>query len=663
VSESENRADQRGISQSAPPYVDCIQWVPRRFSGGTAPTTIVDLVFTQQVLGEIHAQLASAPASPVFGAIVGTVFEDPTCARRWARLDRVVASRSPVAEDAAVDDLVEAVSRTRTSVGDASIIGWYRTHHQAGLYLAPDEATFHEREFPEPWAFALILAGASDRLAGGVFQRTDPEGLSRSVYTPFYELAAEDPRPGSTARRTLLTWANYQSETRVVRPGETEAPVTVATIRDLAEPPVPSIARDRDQTAPDILDEVESTPLPPERMSPAIDGLPLLELPPDRGRETPETAEPASTDEVDAEWEKVQIQRSLMAVGRSLGPGTISELGAPAHERPEARSDAPAPAPAADDGVASDVDPEDTRPSLTVIDTREAAPTGGEGKRTEETGGVIPISSGVSAAKPLVGGARRRSRLPAMKMVAAAAGVVVLAGAGWVGTRMVGAPADGAESNGESAVAGLSLSPNDLFGQPGEPVDSGTETVEPASDEPVIEGRGEGVSNEEDVSTSTSDGATPPEEAAGDAIGALDPRNVLADGEAESPTAGADANDSAPIPSPLPPDIVAAPTLDSFQVQDPAVSAFDNALTIFRVEVDRYEELRKEFDEELTTCNPLNLAYRGVLEGSQRLERRHADIADRVEATTARTYRAALRQFAVARTHYELTDCPMPIGG
>ena len=674
VSDSANSPAHGQIVPAAPPYVDCIQWVPRRFSGGDAPVTVVDLVFSQQVFAEIHAQIASAPASPVFGAIVGTVFEDPTCARRWARLERVIACGSRLDEDTDSDGLAEALARTRAAVGESTLIGWYRTHHQAGLYLSPAEADFLERELPEEWGFGLILAGTGERLAGGVFQRTDPEGLSRSVYTPFYELAAQDSRPGSNARRTLLTWSTYQTDARIVRPGETDAAVTVATIPELGDRVTPTPVPERpagdeevEEDVGSILDQVESIPVPPERSKGAADGPPprpvTTDAPPPRAAET---APPSDTNDVDEEWEKIQIQRSLSAVGRSLGPSTIGTLGAPApvstedeDERSEAVESESTPPDASPQGPEAARE-RSGRPPLTVIAGRDpetpedkTSPPDESVHAGRESGIVIPIG-GTSEPTPLVGRSRRRSRLPVARISGVAAGVLVLLGAGWIGTRVL---ADrGAEGDGGSAVAGLSLSPTDLFGQREDPAntppDPGAIPVEEDGEE-TTPGLESGAVGEDDEGPEAAGG----EEAA---IQALDPLNVSIDAEADDGSEGSGARE---IPTPLPPEIVQAPSLDSFRVQDPAISAFENALSIFRAEIDRYDELRKEFDEGLTSCNPLNLAYRGVRDGHSRLERRYLDVANRIDIPTSRTYQAAVRQFAVARTHFELTDCPMPIGG
>jgi len=71
------------------------------------------------------------------------------------------------------------------------------------------------------------------------------------------------------------------------------------------------------------------------------------------------------------------------------------------------------------------------------------------------------------------------------------------------------------------------------------------------------------------------------------------------------------------------PDIVAAPEVADLAVGDPTLSAYENALGIFRQELDRYEGVRAEFDEGTGSCNPLNLALRAVRESFQRVERRY----------------------------------------
>lgn len=679
VPDSADMTDRPLVSPAAPPYLECIQWVPRRFSGGGSPSVIVDLVFTQSALEAVHAQITAANGSPVFGAMIGAAYKDPSCSLRWARIDGIVPSPAPVPEAAAVDDLAAAMGAIDRSTTGHAILGWYRTHHEAGLYLSPEEAEFHERRFDDPTGFALIVAGTNDRLAGGIFQRTDPEGLSRSVYTPFYELTDESARVSSTIRRTVLSWTNYQTEARVLRPGEPVSPtvMTVAGLRAASSPPA-----EPSNSAPDVgagtglpTDETPSQ----SRPAAALSGPRLVEeiaavvseaeanttagAPGRPGHTAAGPAQPAepteeelaeaeSQREAEAEWEKIQIQRSLMAVGRSLGPSTISELGAPAPESPPTeQGEQPAEAP-------EDTGPEPAqgpprpvqrppqppaRPELTVIEGRgrpESVQAPGRGAD------VIPITGGppVDERPGLVGRARRRRPIPVAKIALAAAGVTIMLGAGWMGTRALGGGvadggggvADGGDGPGESAVAGMSLAPGDMFANEG--ADSsrlaGVDDAE----------SGPGLDSDE----------------AGGADGAATAAS-LADPTGES--GQTDDPGAPPTPSPQPPQVVDAPVLDSLDIVDPAISAFETALSIFRTEVDRYEEVRREFDDGLSTCNPLNLAFRGAIEAHDRLERRHADVAGRLSAEGARAFNAANRQYTVTRTHYELTDCPMPVGG
>jgi len=546
---------------TAPPYVDCIQWVPRRFAGGASPVTISDLVFTQPAIRQVMDQLrASDGATPILGVLIGTVFEDPTCARRLARLERAISTHGIVDEDADAQALGQALDAVVAPDGPERVLGWYRTHHKAGLYLSPEEARLHEERFCEPWECALILAGTADHLAGGVFQRTDPEGLSRSMYTPFYELVEEGEVINATTRRTAVAWTNYQTESRVMGLEEEETPITVATIRELAETVRHGSTTDMDPDA-------------------------------------------------DAEWEKIQTQRSLMAVERSLGPGTIGALGAPAAPPP---LDGPA---EGDEPAAAHDPPTDEAPASTVTPIYTA-------------GDDDPIPG-----PGIVGRSRRRRRLPAGKIAVAAAGFGLMAAAGWIGSqRILGR--DTSMVAGDEA--GLTLSPGDLLGH------EKSERDAPVIDTPL----------EDSVATFLEDSvATVPQEQ--DTIAAeIGVFAATSDSLAEIiPSAAEEAQ------------IVPPPELPDLVVQDPVLAGFENAMTIFRAEVDRYDTDRRAFDEGLSPCNPLNLSYRGVIDAFRRLERRVEEAKAKYGESAVLTFQSAQRQFIVTKTHYELTDCPMPIGG
>jgi len=558
------------ITAAAPPYVDCIQWVPRRFAAGNAPTTIADLVFRSGVFEQIAAHLERRPDESGIGALVGRVFEDPTCERRWARVDGIVPRERPLAEEAdavaIAGAFVEVAPEIRIRDG-STVLGWYRLHVGTGLYLSPEEARFHEARFPDPWGFALILAGAAERRSGGVFQRTVRDGLSRSVYTPFYELSGPAEGRDPVARPTALAWGNYQTETRVVR--ETSVverePFAVATIPELD----PALARGQ--------------------------------VPHRRGRETP-TALPL-LEGTDAEWEKRQIQRSLTAVGRTLGSSTLGPPRAPTTSWTPARL-----APLAPQGPAEPAEAVETS-------VPRARP--------------VPVATGPSASG-LVGRSRRRRSRALGRVLAAAAGFALMASAGWMGRRMLAdrMPGHGQDRTGSATAA---ISTGDLF-------------VSRASMDPpaVVD------------STVTTAAGVP-----SDSGVVVDPAPIEG---GEDPATLAGDSGSPPIATPRAPEIVPAPDPFSIVVDDPATATYDNALSIFRAEIARYDQTRAEFDRGDATCNPLNLSYRGVLDAYARLGRRFAETGPSPPEDLVQANEAAERQFTVTRTHYELTDCPMPIG-
>jgi len=672
--------------------------VPRRFAGGASPVTIVDLVFEQRVFLRVAQHVAASPGTALFGCLVGHLFEDPTCERHWARVERTLRCPSVVPEAADAALLGRAWRATEmewTPEEGEVLLGWYRTHLEGGLYLSPEEARFHESAFPEPWSLALVLAGSAGRMAGGVFQRTDPEGLSRSVYTPFYELVDPSSEFNGTTKRTFVGWANYQTESRVVRAGHgnvsdelperargTSSRTTRVGSRPASEGTV-------DPSRPEGSKPVGARPAEPANTGRAASGAaqPVVPPPSNGGGLPPEpvgpigpiteplrpaaassrpqptrATRPPVTGEVDseAEWEKRQIQRTLMAVGRSLTPSELVSLGAPASDEalsPTVRGARGADAPSRPDGSGGG----GARPGggITGSDANAARPD------PEPGPSVIPIRRDLDRDPGLVGRSRRRPRWPTGKILAAVAGLTLVATAGLVGTREMtrGNPTvgdtdgAGADAPAGSSVAGITLSPEELLRR--------QRNAGPVASE-AAEGSSEVVGPESDTPTATADASA----AAGASEGNPQPFATAEDVTLQSITPPAEgaavdpgANRTTTPTRPAAESIAEAPSLSGLAVEDPAAAAYQNAWAIFRRESERYETVRLRFDDGLETCNPLNLSYRGVRDAYERLERRLSEAGERLPAPSLRAFDGAKRQFAMIRTHYMLTDCPMPVGG
>ncbi len=740
-------------TRSAPPYVACIQWVPRRFAGGASPVTLADLVFTQPTIKDVREHVGARPDVPSFGVFSGQVLEDPTCARPWVRVERAHPGAPFSVPDPSEDELSQALDALVRSIGEpvGQVVGWYVSHPGAGLYLSPQEAEFHEARFPRDWGFALVLVGDARRLTGAVFQRTDPEGLSRSVYAPFYELVDPSSEFNGSTRRTYVGWPNYQTESRVLQAGRGSVSADIPSaapyrapsrtdedvqVREEAasaagprggqpkrsrraappprlplipdedppgEPAVAPAAEARGPDAPTTRPQEttvpsESTPVRPEAAptrpkAPAVRPYnPAAPPPPEpRGSEPDFPDEPAeprpradratgrgtartlasgppgSEVDIDSEWERKQIQRSLMAVGRSIGPTSVGggldtpvEVGSgleedadepetpraglpdqPSAEDRRAGSAVDEPGPADDVAEGGAVDPH----AEVERDVRPAK----RRRRRDRT--VIPIATARWDAAPEEPPSRSRRAgrgRSFAKLLSAAAGFSLLLGAGWIGTRMMrGEPDERALAAGEggSSVAAVHLAPSDLFPRSRE---AARGTVDSLGLDPALAQDLAAEAGQPEAPGATEAGATE----AGATEGGADPANRDPGGQRAE---AAGARPPAPAPGVGPPPV----ELD-LDLASPEVSAYEDALSIFRTETARYDGERSAFDSGAAVCNPLNLAYRGVRDSFDRLDRRFREAAERLTAPAIRGFEGARRQRAMIDTHYQLTDCPMP---
>ena len=205
------------------------------------------MVFSQLALKRTREHAVGAANAPVGGLLTGRVHEDPTWGRRWVLVEDAIRARESLPEDPSAEALDAALGELIESEAAGRVVGWYRTHARRGVYLSEEEARLHQIRFSQPWQCALILVGNEQHPVGGVFQPTEDQELSRSVYNPFFELVDASSEFSTAWKRTFVGWSNYQTEVSVALAGKagvstelpTDAqpePVAVPVVEPVVEP-------------------------------------------------------------------------------------------------------------------------------------------------------------------------------------------------------------------------------------------------------------------------------------------------------------------------------------------------------------------------------------------------------------------------------------------
>jgi proteasome lid subunit RPN8/RPN11 len=698
------------------------------------------MVFSQLALKRTREHATSAVNAPVGGILIGRVHEDPTWGRRWVLVEDALRAREPLPEDPSAEALEAALAELIESAATGRVVGWYRTHARRGVYLSEEEARLHQNHFGQPWQCALILVGNEQHPVGGVFQPTEDQELSRSVYNPFFELVDASSEFSTAWKRTFVGWSNYQTETSVALAGKAGVSTALpsdAQLEPAAEPVVEPVATRVEEpvatpaltpVAQPVVSKAPPAPAPEVAREPAPEVAP--EVKPEVTTEpTPESAPSASTGadiassatgegdspEAEEEWSEVQIRRSLSAVGRTLGPSGLStpssrstrrmapvelEKKAVEPDRPPVAGDT---APAATDTPpekkpVEEAAPPRKEPQASVVDRPEpvipervpSEPVDPGPTRSEAVTPLplLPDPPGPEMRSTLVGRSRRRSRMPVRTIVGVAAGLFAVLGGGWLVQDRLGrsgdvtiddssAPPEAAsdafvEESGTS-IAGLGLGQGPLFqrgsddGDQEDPdlpenieapigperFDGGSDATLGASGGPSTSDGAGGTALPESGEPDSETGQTPSNagESTEELQGSVDP----AERSGANPPSGGEGAETLDTTIDL--------SLSAISLDDPAVAAFEDAFTIFRKEVSRYDGLRTAFDDQLEGCNALNQSYRVVGESFARLGNRFEAAREHFAGPGLQAFRNAQRQAAVIDRHYELTECPPPVGG
>jgi proteasome lid subunit RPN8/RPN11 len=97
------------------------------------------------------------------------------------------------------DSLVDIHDQIDTNYKGQTIVGWYHTHPNMGVFLSHYDTWLHRNFFPESWQVALVVEPVT--AAGGFFIRQKQGLLDPTRYFGFYEL------DGSFGR-SMVYWTN-----------------------------------------------------------------------------------------------------------------------------------------------------------------------------------------------------------------------------------------------------------------------------------------------------------------------------------------------------------------------------------------------------------------------------------------------------------------------
>lgn len=109
------------------------------------------------VLSVIHAHVLSTPDVEVGGFIVGTYGDESEPPKAVAAIE-AYAARGDRTRLTFTHDAWEHVHRVlEDEYPDNSIVGWYHSHPQHGIFLSEHDRFVHRHFFPAPWQIAVVV--------------------------------------------------------------------------------------------------------------------------------------------------------------------------------------------------------------------------------------------------------------------------------------------------------------------------------------------------------------------------------------------------------------------------------------------------------------------------------------------------------------------------
>ncbi|HEX6535032.1 MAG TPA: hypothetical protein VF041_10560 [Gemmatimonadaceae bacterium] len=185
------------------------------------PGTVEDLALfiSQGALREVMRHLRSDPEQELLGFLLGELYECPETGRRYVIVNGVLRTGYAIPETEPVQIPEEEWLGVQLEVRRrrALLAGWYHSAPFVGTHPARLDVETHRARFTEPWQVGLVIATSGDAPAGGFYRPLLDGPDAGGVFIPFHELLDDDAFLDGGRKRTLIDWANYETDALVER--------------------------------------------------------------------------------------------------------------------------------------------------------------------------------------------------------------------------------------------------------------------------------------------------------------------------------------------------------------------------------------------------------------------------------------------------------------
>ncbi|MBP7999946.1 MAG: Mov34/MPN/PAD-1 family protein [Chloroflexi bacterium] len=226
--------------QQSSPSPSAQEWLANCLLHGQQPQPYqVGIIISQEALRQIDSHCRSDLHRELGGVLLGKAFQRQ--GQQWV----AIAAALPAFSDqhgpihfTFTADAWARINRDRESQHpQLSIVGWFHTHPDLGVFYSADDVVVHTVAFRELWHIGLVVDPVRQEACFfGWDQKELLDGLERAILPMegYYERTDEQPTPAVTWQMGRDRAWNQTERSRTARPRATLSGVTIADDLDSA---------------------------------------------------------------------------------------------------------------------------------------------------------------------------------------------------------------------------------------------------------------------------------------------------------------------------------------------------------------------------------------------------------------------------------------------